>query len=75
MPSIGGALHVASHHVLLHLPIGVFSTHTMGDQRIHNEDGVFHACVDAETVTQVTSDELIQAKQKLLLYNYMRLLS
>ena len=64
MHSIDGALHVASHHVLLHLPNGVFSSHAMGDQRIHNKNGFFHACVDAETATQISSHEFIQAKKK-----------
>ncbi len=63
-PSMDGALHVASHHVLLHVPIGVFSTHAMEDQRLHNENGLFHACVDAETASSITSDEFCHAQKK-----------
>ena len=59
MPFIDGALHAASHHVLLHLPIGVFSTHAMGDQRIYNENGLFHACVNAQIAKQISSNDFM----------------
>jgi hypothetical protein len=62
IPSIDGALHVASHHVLLHLPIGVFSTHAMGDQRIYNENGLFHACVNAQVAKEISYNDFMLAE-------------
>jgi hypothetical protein len=64
IPSIDGALHVASHHVLLHLPIGVFSTHAMGDQRIYNENGLFHACVNAQVAKEISYNDFMLAKKE-----------
>ena len=54
---LDGSLHVSSHHVLLHVPIGVFSTHAMGDQRMYNERGLMHATVDAETASTISGEE------------------
>ena len=54
---IDGALHIPQHHVLVHLPIGHLSTHTMGDQHKYNEVGLIHGCVDVETASQISSEE------------------
>eukprot|EP00957_Ditylum_brightwellii_P011473 867202-Ditylum_brightwellii.AAC.1 len=48
---IDGALHIPHHHVLLHLPIRVPSTHAIGDQRQYNESGLYHGCVDPKTAS------------------------
>ena len=65
--AIDGALHIPQHHVLVHLPIGHPSTHAMGDQQKYNEVGLMHGCVDAETASQISSEEFknTEKKQKL----------
>jgi hypothetical protein len=61
---LDGSLHVSSHHVLLHAPIGVFSTHAMGDQRMYNERGLMHATVDAETASTISGEEFTNYTKK-----------
>eukprot|EP00957_Ditylum_brightwellii_P119261 9098053-Ditylum_brightwellii.AAC.1 len=51
---IDGALHIPYHHVLLHLPIGVPSTHALGDQRQYNKNGLYRGCVDPQTASSIT---------------------
>jgi hypothetical protein len=61
---IDGALHVGQHHLLFHVPIGVMSTHAMGDQKSLNEQGLLHGCVDADTASKTCPEEFKEAKKK-----------
>jgi len=61
---IDGALHIPQHHLLVHLPIGIPSTHAMGDQKTKNEKGLVHACVDPVIASTISEVEFKSTKKK-----------
>mmetsp|Transcript_23622 Transcript_23622/g.34712 ORF Transcript_23622/g.34712 Transcript_23622/m.34712 type:complete len:561 (+) Transcript_23622:138-1820(+) len=62
--NLDGALHIPSHHLLVHLPIGVPSTHAMGDQRSAKESGLFHACVHPLTASEISTEDFYNSPKK-----------
>eukprot|EP00957_Ditylum_brightwellii_P184793 14075694-Ditylum_brightwellii.AAC.1 len=61
---IDDVLHIPHHHVLVHLPIGVPSTHALGDQRQYNKSGLYHGCVDPQTASSITIEQFNAAKEE-----------
>ena len=68
---LDGALHVPSHHVLLHAPIGFKTTHAMGDQQDLQERGLFHGVVTPDVANSISMEEFSNSpKQTTIIRSY-----
>eukprot|EP00957_Ditylum_brightwellii_P041701 3157810-Ditylum_brightwellii.AAC.1 len=65
------ALHVPSHHVLLHAPIGFKTPHAMGDQQDLQGGGLFHGVVTPDAATLISMEEFPNSpKQTTIIRSY-----